>query len=825
LLDTDTKRRIDTARDILVGKVPDPKSQVEQITIALIYKFMDDMDAESEELGGKRKFFTGDFARFGWAKLMSPGLGGHEMLGLYADGISTMPQNPGIPPLFRDIFKNAYLPYRDPETLKSFLKVIDEFTYDHSERLGDAFEYLLSVLGSQGDAGQFRTPRHIIDFIVEVVDPKKTDKILDPACGTAGFLISSYKHILRANTDADGQLTLTPDEKGRLAENFRGYDISPDMVRLSLVNLYLHGFTDPHIDEYDTLTSEEKWNEFADVILANPPFMSPKGGIKPHKRFSIQAKRSEVLFVDYMAEHLTPRGRAGIIVPEGIIFQSQDAYKALRKMLVENSLVAVVSLPAGVFNPYSGVKTSILILDKSLAKQSHSIAFFKVENDGFGLGAQRRPIEKNDLPQVKAELGAYLQTLRRKQPVADPQPTYGLIVPKEKVAANGDYNLSGERYREGAASNHSFPLVFLGETSLFRVEGGGTPKSEVEEYWGGGIPWATLVDLPPTDFISEITTTKRTISEQGLRESSAKMIPANSVVVSTRATIGRIAINRVPIATNQGFKNVIIEDSTRAVPEYVAIALTKLVPTMQAWATGGTFTEISKSKFCELQIPLPPLDVQKEIVAEMEGYENVIKGARAVVDNYRPHIPIHPDWPKRELGKLAKNRDSRRVPITQSDRLPGPFPYYGASGIVDHVADFIFDEDILLISEDGANLLARSTPIAFSVSGKCWVNNHAHVLKFESSATQKFVEVHLNSITIEEFVTGAAQPKLNQQALNSIPIPIPDDLATQEAIVAEIEAEQVLVAANRELIARFEQKIQATLARIWGEEAHAGPEA
>ena len=142
------------------------------------------------------------------------------------------------------------------------------------------------------------------------------------------------------------------------------------MVRLSLVNMYLHGFADPHISEYDTLTSQDRWNEYADVILANPPFMSPKGGIKPHNRFSVQSKRSEVLFVDYMAEHLTPSGRAGIIVPEGIIFQSQTAYKQLRKMLVEEYLVAVVSLPAGVFNPYSGVKTSILILDKSLAKKS-----------------------------------------------------------------------------------------------------------------------------------------------------------------------------------------------------------------------------------------------------------------------------------------------------------------------------------------------------------------------------------------------------------------------------------------------------------------------
>jgi len=255
MLDTDTRRRIDTARDVLVGKVPDPKSQVEQITIALIYKFMDDMDAESEEWGGKRKFFAGEFARYGWAKLMHSGMGGFETLNLYAEAITRMPENPGIPLLFRDIFKNAYLPYRDPETLKMFLKVIDEFAYDHSESLGDAFEYLLSVLGSQGDAGQFRTPRHIIDFMVEVVDPKKTDKVLDPACGTAGFLISSYKHILNATTDDNGNNTLTPDERGRLAENFSGYDISPDMVRLSLVNMYLHGFVDPHIFEYDTLTS------------------------------------------------------------------------------------------------------------------------------------------------------------------------------------------------------------------------------------------------------------------------------------------------------------------------------------------------------------------------------------------------------------------------------------------------------------------------------------------------------------------------------------------------------------------------------------------
>ena len=834
MLDTDTKRRIDTARDILVGKVPDPKSQVEQITIALIYKFMDDIDAESEEFGGKRSFFDGEYARYGWVKLMRSGLGGHETLNLYAEAIATMPENPGIPPLFRDIFKNAYLPYRDPETLRAFLKTIDEFTYDHSERLGDAFEYLLSVLGSQGDAGQFRTPRHIIDFIVGILEPKKGETVLDPACGTAGFLISSYKHILAANTDPQGASTLTPDDKGRLAANFKGYDISPDMVRLSLVNMYLHGFNDPHIFEYDTLTSEERWNEYADVILANPPFMSPKGGIRPHNRFSVQSKRSEVLFVDYMAEHLMPSGRAGIIVPEGIIFQSQNAYKQLRKMLVEEYLVAVVSLPAGVFNPYSGVKTSILILDKSLAKKTDRIAFFKVENDGFDLGAQRRESDKDDLPQVQSEIGEYLQRLRAGVALDDFQPMLGLIVEKGKLAANGEYNLSGERYRETRIRNHEFPMVLIGDTGLFRVESGGTPKSSVEEYWNGGVPWATLVDLPSTDFITEIRSTQRTISERGLNKSSARLIPEDSVLVSTRATIGRIAINRIPLATNQGFKNIVIEDLDRVTPEYVALALIKLVPTMDAWASGGTFKEISKSKFCELQIPLPAVEVQQEIVAEIEGYQKVIDGARAVVDNYRPHIAIDPDWPMVELGEVCEVKGGKRLPKgAQFMESPTNHPYIRVSDFRDQSVKL---DTLKFISEEIHRQIARytvsSADVYISIAGTIGVigtipddvdganlTENAAKLSFdETQFDKRFLSIIGNGESVQSQIRSLTHavgvPKLSLERAKMLRFPLPP-LETQQAIVAEIDAEQELVNANRKLITHFEKKIQDTLTRVW----------
>jgi len=813
MLDSDTKRRIDTARDILVGKVPDPKSQVEQITIALIYKFMDDMDAESEELGGKRKFFTGAFARYGWAKLMRSGLGGHETLALYGEGITKMTENPGLPPLFRDIFKNAYLPYRDPETLKAFLKIIDEFAYDHSERLGDAFEYLLSVLGSQGDAGQFRTPRHIIDFIVELIAPQKGETILDPACGTAGFLISAYKHILRANTDARGHTKLTPDERGRLAKNFKGYDISPDMVRLSLVNLYLHGFTDPHIYEYDTLTSEERWGESADVILANPPFMSPKGGIKPHKRFTIQAKRSEVLFVDYMAEHLTPTGRAGIIVPEGIIFQSQTAYTALRRSLVETALVAVVSLPAGCFNPYSGVKTSILILDKALAKRASTIAFFKVEADGYGLGAQRRAIEQNDLPAVQAELAAYLAALRRGESAPEASST-SLVVPKAKIAANGDYNLSGERYRVGAVRTAAWPMVPLG--SVTKSKGGNNKV----------IKGTLATENDGTLYPAYSATGQDVFSPQYDYDGEGIVISA----VGARCGKCFLASGRWQAIANT---HVLIPDSSKVLAKYLYL----FVNDEDFWVKGGAaqpFVKVSAS--LELQIPLPPLEVQKEIVAEIEGYQAVIDGARAVLDHYRPHIPIDPAWPTVSLGEITKPEygftekasevgDARFVRITDISG-DGTLRREDAKFITLNVEarESLLSKGDILVARTGATygktmIFEEDYPAVFA--------SFLIRLRFPKERVHPryywvFAQSDLYWSQAKALMTGGGQPQFNGNALVQVKLPLPP-LATQQAIVAEIEAEQKLVAANRELIERFEKKIQATLARIWGEETPAAP--
>jgi type I restriction enzyme M protein len=591
MLDATTRKRIDDCRDILVGKLPDPKAQIEQITIGLIYKFMDDMDKEAIDLGGSAKFFSGDYEKYAWDKLFDTKVTATEMLRLYSDAIESMEKNPNIPQLFRDIFNNAYLPYRDPETLKLFLKTIGEFEYTHSEKLGDAFEYLLSVMGSQGDAGQFRTPRHIIDFLVAIVDPDKGETILDPACGTAGFLISAYKHILLKHTKANKEGlniyeynklekkpfnnlgdALNPDDRRKLIQNFAGYDISPDMVRLSLVNLYLHGFSDPHISEYDTLSSEDRWNENFDVVLANPPFMSPKGGIRPHKKFTIASNRSEVLFVDYIAEHLNPKGKAGIIVPEGVIFQSGTAYKALRKMLVEDYLYAVVSLPAGVFNPYSGVKTSILLMDKALARQRKEILFVKIDNDGYNLGAQRTAVKGSQLEEAIALIHSFCHpelvsgSVNEMLKQVQYESFIAHAVLRTEIAANGDYNLSGDRYRTTRNIDLSdFPHVTLGECC--NVLNGSTPSKHDETYWTDGtIPWFTIEDIRNQGRVIKYTTQR--ITEKALKETSVKLLPPNTVLLCCTASVGEYAITEIPLTTNQQFNGLIVKDDFQPIEKF-----------------------------------------------------------------------------------------------------------------------------------------------------------------------------------------------------------------------------------------------------------------
>jgi len=622
LLDAETKLRIDRARNALVGKIPDPKAQIEQITFALIFKFMDELQGQHGFGANRTHASTDGRVCFGWKKLMQAD--GVKRFELYSMGLRRMEKSLEVPDAIRRILRNARVSYADPGTLARFLETIDEFNHDHLEQLGDALEYLFSVLGSQGAGGQFRTPDHIREFIVSTVDPKPNEFILDPACGTAGFLISALRHLLRREHPSL-QKRGFPSRQADLQAQFWGYDISPEMVRLSSANLVLHGFKDPCIFEHDVLASENHWGRCFDVIFSNPPFMTPRGGIDSHPLFSFPSKRSELLFLQYIATHLTAKGRAGIVVPEGMLFQNRGAYKEVRRMLVNGALIAIVSLPPGCFNPYSAVRTSILFLDKSLAK-SETIAFFRAENDGFRLGRPRSRIAMDDLPQIQKEITAYFNTLRQRLPMDPKQFTHGKIVSKAEIRGDGEFNLTHWKYQR----------------------------------------------------------------------------------IPQQATI----------------------------------------------------------------------------------------------------------YPRVPLGDLVEFLDYRRRPIRRADRKPGPYPYYGATGVVDHVDRYLFDEPLVLVGEDGAKWGAGEHT-AYRVSGKYWVNNHAHILRPRRNLIlDQYFQAVLNELDLRPYVAGVTVSKLTQERLKGIPIPLPP-LERQRKIIIKIEQCESAIEAAMQTIAGLERKLQRARKLVW----------
>jgi len=616
MLDTITKKRIDDCRDILVGKLPDPKAQIEQITIGLIYKFMADMDKEAIDLGGKAKFFsdytitdpndknkesTITFSNYSWDRLFDTKVTAAEMLRLYSEAIENMEKNPNIPQLFRDIFNNAYLPYRDPETLKMFLKTIGEFEYTHSEKLGDAFEYLLSVMGSQGDAGQFRTPRHIIDFLVAIVDPSKTDTIMDPACGTAGFLISAFKYIKGKNNDE-----LTPDQRKKLIQNFVGYDISPDMVRLSLVNLYLHGFSEPHIFEYDTLSSEERWNENFDVILANPPFMSPKGGIRPHKKFSIKANKAEILFLDYIIEHLSGTTKAGIIIPEGVLHNNFSTYKSIReKLIIDNLLWATVELPHGVFKPYASVKTHILLIDKNVAKNKNEILFVQIESDGFTQTGSRKPVNQNDL----LEASTLISEFKLNSNFSNQKVKYNTVTKKE-ILADKNLSLVGRRYKAVHFANNSKHPAKKLNRSIIRVFKG---KSGAQSTESGSYPFIVTAKMLKT-------------AKHYTFDCKAVCIPIVSSTGHGHASVHRLHYIEGKFALANIMCGIEVIDENVLNPKYLFYILSAMKDEILAsLMTGTSNISLDMEDLYDLEIPFPDIDFQNKFVKSQVIIENLVK--------------------------------------------------------------------------------------------------------------------------------------------------------------------------------------------------------
>ena len=490
-------------------------------------------------------------------------------------------------------------------------------------------------------------------------------------------------------------------------------------------------------------------------------------------------------------------------------------------MLVENYLVAVISLPAGVFQPYSGVKTSILLLDKALANKTDRIAFFKVENDGFGLGAQRREIAENDLPQVKEELGEYLGRLRAGESVtsdgvAEPRVDYtatlGLIVEKEKIAAGGEYNLSGERYRENQVKSSHYEMMPFEKICTLEY-GASLPKKKRVD---GHIP---------------------VMGSNGISGyHNEYLIKGPAIIVGRKGSAGEVTyINSdcFPIDTTYYVK---IVDTSRTGILYLYHLLKTLdLPSLRGGA--GIPGLNRKDVYDKYKLPLPPLEVQREIVAEIEGYQRVIDGARAVIDNYWPQIVVDPEWPMVELGKVCK-----RIQYGLSVRLnteKAGYKTFRMNELVEgkcvdcgdmKYADISAEEfekyrlirgDILFNRTNSFEHVGRTG--IFDLEGiYCFASYLIRLSISEDCANPFYINAFMNTerfqVGIKQYASRAiGQSNINAKSLAAYRIPLPP-IIKQNQIVAEIEAEQSLVAANRELVERMEGKIRAAIGRVWGDE-------
>ncbi|UUL78044.1 restriction endonuclease subunit S (plasmid) [Pseudarthrobacter sp. Fe7] len=334
---------------------------------------------------------------------------------------------------------------------------------------------------------------------------------------------------------------------------------------------------------------------------------------------------------------------------------------------------------------------------------------------------------------------------------------------------------------------------------LFDLRNGYTPSKSNASFWTEGtVPWFRMEDIRANGGI--LDRALQQIPEIAVK--GGKLFPANSLLVATSATIGEHALVTVPHLSNQRFTSLSVkaEYSDQVDMKFVYYYGFVLDEWCRNNITTSSFASVDMAGFKRFRIPVPPLEVQWEIVQVLDQFTQLeaeldaeLEARRRQYEHYRSELlKFDTDTALRPLGDLAENLDRRRMPVTRDARTPGDIPYYGASGVVDYVSDFIFDGDFLLVSEDGANLLARSTPIAFSISGKTWVNNHAHVLRFDTYAERRFVEIYLNSIDLSPFISGAAQPKLNKANLNRIPIPDPS-LDEKERIVGLLDRFDALI--------------------------------
>jgi len=483
------KGKVARLNDYLWGAgLKDPVTRIQQISFLFFLKMLEEqniaMEKEERLTGHAHKsIFAGKNEKFRWSRWREKT--GEGLYKFVRDEVF-----PFIEELhnghenIRQIFRGAKLLIPDEVTLKRTVEIIDtiDFSSLDTDVKGDLYESLLASIESAGELGQFLTPRHIIRAIIEIVNPKIGETIFDPACGSAGFLITSYEWLKFKNSDSknleerDGRKIGYGDKLNKeqwkflTEKTFHGYDVDPEMVRLALMNLILHGIEGAHILRKDTVAGAEDEKDLRrfDIVLTNPPFAGKVDRERIKPTLPVKSNKTQILFLGYVINSLKPNGRAGIILPEGTLFGTNKDDKEIRRYLLENTkLEAVVSMPAGVFQPYAGVKTSFLIFKRKPTPkldEKEKIWFFDMKGDGSSLSKAKKfgPQYKNDIPKL-------LELWRKDQAVAKP---FSWFTKVSDIVEN-DYILSANTYSPyngEEETHHRAPKEILREIEMEEKE-------------------------------------------------------------------------------------------------------------------------------------------------------------------------------------------------------------------------------------------------------------------------------------------------------------------------------------------------------------------
>ena len=458
--------------DIWAGGITNPLTVIEQLTYLMFIRSLDEKELETEEyenMAGEKmdKIFpqtpTGQAMRWSKFKDRDP----RDIYDLMSQRIFPAIKKyknghlPDFDPATGEIIeiedaggderKTAFAKYMEdamfliptPQVLQKIITGLEDlYTNDISDldMQGDLYEYMLGKLATAGQNGQFRTPRHIIKMMTELVKPTPEDVICDPACGTAGFLVSAAEYI-RAHYEN----SMTQEQWDAFASSmFSGFDTDRTMLRISAMNLMLHSISDPEIDYMDSVSKQNEISSKYSVILANPPFKGTidAESINDNLKAVTNTKKTELLFLALFLRMLQKGGRCACIVPDGVLFGSSKAHKSIREELVENhQLRAVISMPSGVFKPYAGVSTAVLVFTKTGAGGTDNVWFYDMKADGFSLDDKRSEIADNDIPDI-IERFNNLENEKNRQ-----RSDQSFFVPKQEIAAN-DYDLSINKYKK-----------------------------------------------------------------------------------------------------------------------------------------------------------------------------------------------------------------------------------------------------------------------------------------------------------------------------------------------------------------------------------------